>query len=76
MVCADDKFGKPFKAYFEKDAVYNFINSMIKESKYCKEVMKKPFKKEFVMTKSTTMILRTQLNAGTVIMIIMILMLK
>ena len=49
---------------------------MIKESKYCKEVMKKPFKKEFVMTKSTTMILRTQLNAGTVIMIILILMLK
>ena len=32
------------------DAVYNFINSMIKGSKYCSEVMKKHFKKELVMT--------------------------
>ena len=72
LVCVNDKFCNPFKAYFGKDAVYNFINSMIKESKYCNEVMKK----EFIMTKSTTMILRTQPNPGTVIMIILILMLK
>ena len=30
---------KPFKAYLGKDAVYNFINSMIEESGYCKEVI-------------------------------------
>ena len=41
LVCVDDKFSKPFKTYFEKDAVYNFINSVIEESKYCNEVMKK-----------------------------------
>ena len=51
LVCVDDKFSKPFKKCFRKDAVYSFNNSMIKESKYCSEVMKKHFKKELVMTK-------------------------
>ena len=43
LVCVYDKFGKPFKSYLGKDAVYNFINSMIKESKYCTDMMKKHF---------------------------------
>ena len=51
LICVDDKFGKPFKSYFGKDAVYNFINSMIGESKYCSDVMKKHFNKELVMNK-------------------------
>ena len=51
LVCLDDKFSKPFKSYLGIDAVYNFINSMIKESKYSNEVMKKHFNKEIVMTK-------------------------
>ena len=34
LVCVDDKFSKPFKSYLGKDAVYNFINSIIEESKY------------------------------------------
>ena len=29
--------------YLGKDGVYNFINSMIRESKYCSEVIKKAF---------------------------------
>ena len=29
----------------------NFINSMIEESKYCSDVIKKHFNKELVMTK-------------------------
>ena len=33
LVCADDKFSKPFKTFLGKDAIYNFINSMIEESK-------------------------------------------
>ena len=37
--------------HLSKDAVYNFINSMIKESKYCSDVMKEHFNKELVMTK-------------------------
>ena len=51
LVCVDDKFSKSFKFLLNKDAVYNFINSMIKESKCCSDVTKKRFNKEFVMTK-------------------------
>ena len=51
FVCGNDKFSKPFKSYLGKDAVYNFISSMIEESKYCSDVMKKHFNKEPVMTK-------------------------
>ena len=51
LVCVNDKFSKPSKSYFGKNAVYNFIGSMIVESKYCSDVMKKHFNKELVMTK-------------------------
>ena len=33
LVCDDDKLSKPFISYLGEDAVYNFINSMIEESK-------------------------------------------
>ena len=51
LVCVDDKFSKPFKSYLGKNAVYNFISSMIEESKYCSDVMEKHFNKELAMTK-------------------------
>ena len=51
LACVDDKCSKPFKSYLGKDAVYNCISSMIEESKYCNDVMKKHFKKELVLTK-------------------------
>ena len=47
----DDKFSKFFKSYLGEDAVYHFINSVIEEKKYCKDVMKKYFHKELLMTK-------------------------
>ena len=50
LVCIDDKFSKPFKTNLGEDAIYNFINSMIEESKYCKDVMRKHFNKELVIT--------------------------
>ena len=50
LVCVDDMFSKSFKSYLGHDAICNFINSMIKESKYCNDVMKKYFDKELVMT--------------------------
>ena len=37
--------------FLHGDTVYNFVNSMIQESKYCNDVMKKYFIKELVMTK-------------------------
>ena len=51
LVWVDDKFSKSFKSYFGQDAVCNFISSMIEESKYCSDVMKKKLSKELVMTK-------------------------
>ena len=45
LVCVEDKFSKPFKTYLDRDAVYNFINSMIEESNYCSGLMKKHFNK-------------------------------
>ena len=51
LVCVDDKFSKSFKTYLPEDAVYTFINSMIEESKYCSEVMKKHLKKELAISK-------------------------
>ena len=47
----DDKFNKVFKSYLSKDAVYNFISSIIDESRYCGNVMKNHSNKELVMSK-------------------------
>ena len=43
IVCVDNKFSKRFKSYLGENAVYNSINSMVEESKYCSDVMKKHF---------------------------------
>ena len=51
FVCVDDKFSKPFKTNLGKDFTNNLVNSMIKESRYCSDVMKKHFNKELMMTK-------------------------
>ena len=52
----DDKFSKSFNSYFGEDAVYNFIKIMIKESKYCSDVMKKHFNKEIFETSTKSWI--------------------
>ena len=44
LVWVDDELSKPFESFLGKDAVYNF-KSIIRESKYCTNMMKK-----FVMT--------------------------
>ena len=75
LVCVDDKFSKPFKIYFGKDE-YNFVNSMIEESKYCSDVMRKHFNKELVMTKEENENFKNSTNVGSVILIILMLMLK
>ena len=51
LVCVNDTFSKPFKIYLGEEVVYNFINNMIEESKYCTDMMKKHFNQERVMTK-------------------------
>ena len=37
LVCVDDKFSIPLNS--SEDAVYSFINSIIKEIKYCSDSM-------------------------------------
>ena len=44
LIFVDGNLSKPFKTYLDKDAVYNFINIMIKERKYCSDAMKEHFK--------------------------------
>ena len=63
FVCVDDKFSKPFKTYLGEDAVYNFINNMIKK---------------LVVTKKDNeeKIIRTLLNVRYVSVIRLIIMLK
>ena len=75
VVCVDDKFSKPFKSYLGKHAVYNFISSMIEESKYCSDIMKEHPNKKLVMM-IVMMILKTLLNVGSVIRITLMVMVK
>ena len=49
LVCVNNKFSKSFKTYLDKNAIYHFVNSMFKESKYCSDMMKKLFNEELVM---------------------------
>ena len=41
LVCVDDKDSKSFKCYFGEDAIYNFIDNIMEESKNCTDIMKK-----------------------------------
>ena len=43
-MCVNDKFSKPLKWYLGEDAI-------VRESKYCSDVIKEHFNKELVMTK-------------------------
>ena len=51
VCCYDDKYSKPATTYRDKKAVYKFMEDMLEEVKYCKNVMKKEFKKPLRMTK-------------------------
>ena len=51
-----------------EDVVYNFIISMIEESKYCSDAIKKHFNKELVMTKKVDEDFEKSTNVGFVIM--------
>ena len=43
LVHVDVDVSKTFKSYLGEDVVYNFIISMVEESKYCNVMMKKCF---------------------------------
>ena len=49
-VCIDDKFSKPIVLYRVKNAVYEFIDAILKEYNYCKKRKEKHFKKSLIMS--------------------------
>ena len=51
VVCRyDDKYTKPINIYRREKAVYKFMEKMLEEVKYCKNIMKKEFNKQLITT--------------------------
>ena len=50
ICCYDDKYSKPIQTYRGENAVYKFMEKMLEEVEYCKNVIKKHFNKPLVMT--------------------------
>ena len=51
VVCRyDDKYTKPINIYRGEKAVYKFMEKILEEVKYCKNIMKKEFNKQLIMT--------------------------
>ena len=55
VCCYDDKYNKPIQTYRGKNAVYKFMEKMLKEVEYCKAVIKKMFNELLVMTEDDEM---------------------
>ena len=51
VCCYDDKYSQPLKIYRGEKAVYTFLEYMLDEVKYCKQILKKEFNKPLNMTK-------------------------
>ena len=50
VCCYDDQYTKDFKIYRGEDAAYRFIEEMINEYDYCKDIIKTKFNEPIVMT--------------------------
>ena len=50
VCCYDDKYNKPVQIYRGENAVYKFMENMLKEVNWCKSKMKKHFNKPLKMT--------------------------
>ena len=55
VCCYDDKYSKDICIYRGENAVYRFMEQMLGEVKYCKDVIKKHFNKPLVMTEDDEM---------------------
>ena len=51
VACIDDRFSKRIVVYRGENAAYEFIKAILKEYKYCKNVMNKQFNKNLIMSK-------------------------
>ena len=52
VCCYDDKYTKQEQIYRGENAVYQFMEAMLEEVKYCKKVVKKSFNKPLRMTEN------------------------
>ena len=50
LVCVDSRYSKDLVLYRGKNAVFKFVQCIFKEYFYCKDVIKKHFNKNLVMT--------------------------
>ena len=50
VCCYDNKYSKPVQSYRGENVVYKFMENMLKEVNWCKQSMKKQFKKPLKMT--------------------------
>ena len=50
IVFADDRFSKPIVVFTVENAAYEFIKAILKENEHCKEVMKKQFNINLIIT--------------------------
>ena len=50
VCCYNYKYSKPIQIYRGENAVYKFMEKMLEEVKYCKNIMKKEFNKPLKMT--------------------------
>ena len=76
LVCVDDKFSKSFKLYVDENVVCNFISSMVQKVDIVAMWWKNMLTKNLWSLKKIIKILRTLLNVGSAIMIILMVMLK
>ena len=50
ILCIDNRFSKPIVFYRDKNVAYEFIKAILKEYKYCKNIMKKHINKNLIMS--------------------------
>ena len=50
VVCIDNRFSKLIVVYRDKNAAFEFIRAILKESKYCKKIRKKHFNENLIMS--------------------------
>ena len=60
VCCYDDKYSKPVQIYRGENAVYEFMEKMLEEVTYCKNIMKKEFNKPLKMTDNDELCFRLE----------------
>ena len=67
VVCIDNKYSKDIVLHRGKNAVFKFIELILKEYGYCRRVMKKNFNKNLVMTAEENKDLKELIFVGFVV---------